>query len=43
MTTMYTGEEGKRIRIAMHQHFFESRRKSLVCIYVRLALGKEQE
>lgn len=43
MATMYTGEEGSRIRILMHQHFFESRRKNLLALYVKLILERGEE
>lgn len=41
MTTIYTGAEGKRIRMLMHEHFLESRRKSLLTIYIRIILFSE--
>jgi hypothetical protein len=43
MTTIYTGEEGKRIKMAMHQHFLESRRKSIVSVAVRFILSVKEE
>ena len=41
MTTIHTGEEGKRIRILMHEHFLESRRKNLLALHIRFIIFGE--
>lgn len=38
MTIIHTGEEGKRIRMAIHQYFLDSKRKSIISTAINLTL-----